>query len=334
MSRSYSVILGNLGNTKDRFCGGYKQQPDTMTMLRSAAAIPHVEGIELVGTWDVTPDTADEMQRALSDAGKTCVSIIPDLFTEARYAKGSYSSPDAATRRHSIDYSKQMAEVAEGLDCDLLNLWPGQDGFDYLLATDYQRQRDWFVEGVREVAEAFPGLRLALEYKPKEPRCFSTLARMADTLLCCREVGRSNVGVCIDTGHSYVAGESVGEAIVHAARAGRTDGLDASAGRLLHMHFNDNHGLWDDDMIAGTLHHTTYFETFYWLDRCGYDGWISMDQYPYREDAAEAIGESITWLRRFDEAVSANREKIDAVVAQRDGVATSRLLRELVWGTG
>jgi xylose isomerase len=59
-----------------------------------------------------------------------------------------------------------------------------------------------------------------------------------------------------------------------------------------------------------------------------------MDQYPYREDAAEAIGESITWLRRFDEAVSANREKIDAVVAQRDGVATSRLLRELVWGTG
>ena len=55
MEQKYSVILGNLGNTRDRFCNGYKTNPDTVSMLQVAANIPHVEGIELVGTWDISP---------------------------------------------------------------------------------------------------------------------------------------------------------------------------------------------------------------------------------------------------------------------------------------
>lgn len=330
--RNYSVILGNLGNTKDRFCGGYKEQPDTLSMLRRAASIAHVDGIELVGTWDVTPGSAKDMRKALDDAGVRCVSIIPDLFTVPVYGKGSYASPDAKARQQAIDETKRMCEVAGEMNCPLLNIWPGQDGFDYLLAADYMQQRDWFRDGVREVAQAFPQLRFALEYKPKEPRCFSYLARMADTLLMCAETGCDNVGVCIDTGHAYVAGESVGEAIVLAKRMG--GGYGDTAGRLFHMHFNDNHGLWDDDMIAGTVHLTTYLETFYWLDRCGYQSWISMDQYPYREDATEAIGESILWLRHYEKLVADNRAKIDETVHAYDGVATSRLLRELLGFVG
>ena len=45
----YSVILGNLGNTCDRFCKGYKDNPSTEEMLAEAVKIPYVEGIELVG---------------------------------------------------------------------------------------------------------------------------------------------------------------------------------------------------------------------------------------------------------------------------------------------
>lgn len=326
--RNYSVILGNLGNTKDRFCGGYKVQPDTFSMLRNAASIPHVKGIELVGTWDVTTASAKEMRKALDDAGVRCVSIIPDLFTVPAYGKGSFASPDEQVRRQAIDETLRMCEVAVEMGCPLLNLWPGQDGFDYLLAADYMKQRDWFRDGVQAVAQAFPDLRFALEYKPKEPRCFSYLARMADTLLMCAETGCDNVGVCIDTGHAYVAGESVGEAIVLANRMG--GGYDDTAGRLFHMHFNDNHGLWDDDMIAGTIHLTTYLETFYWLDRCGYQSWISMDQYPYREDATAAIGESILWLRHYEKLVADNRGKIETAINAYDGVTTSRLLRELL----
>lgn len=326
MAYRYSVILGNLGNTKDRFCGGYKDNPDTLTMLRRAAAIEHVDGIELVGTWDVTPATAADMRKALADLGKSCVSIIPDLFADRAYGKGSYSAPDPAVRRRAIDYTKQMCDVAHTLGCSLLNLWPGQDGFDYLLTCDYDAYRDWFRDAVAEVASAYPDLRFALEYKPKEPRCFSLAARMADTLLMCHETGRPNVGVCIDTGHAYVAQESVGESIVLAKRAG----APAAGTRLFHMHFNDNHGAWDDDMIVSAVHSTTYLETLYWLGRTGYAGWLSMDQYPYREDAAGAIGESIQWLRRYEQLVDRHRPELDRLVAQNDAVATSRFLRSIL----
>jgi hypothetical protein len=71
-NRRYTAILGDLGNTRDRFCGGYKDNPDTLTMLRQAAAIPHVTGIELVGTWDLRPYNATAMKRVLCEAGLTC----------------------------------------------------------------------------------------------------------------------------------------------------------------------------------------------------------------------------------------------------------------------
>jgi xylose isomerase len=46
----YAIILGNLGNTNDRFLSsGYKDQPTKEEMIKRAAAIEGVEGVELVG---------------------------------------------------------------------------------------------------------------------------------------------------------------------------------------------------------------------------------------------------------------------------------------------
>lgn len=319
--RKYAVILGNLGNTRDRFCAGYKDNPGTLDMLQRAAKIPHVTGIELVGSWDIRPDNTRQMKRALADAGLECISIIPDLFADKRFWKGSYSTNVPKIRQYALDYTRQMCGLAEELGCNLLNIWPGQDGYDYLLCTDYEKARAWFCEAIATLASEFPKLRFTLEYKPKEPRTHSFLARMADTLLLAQETGCANVGVTIDTGHAFVAGENVGEAIVLAHRAG---------GRLFHMHFNDNHAAWDDDMIAGSVHTICYLEMLYWLDRCGYQGWLSMDQYPYREDAADAIGESILWLRQFDQLLRKHRQEIDKLVASNDAVATSRFLRKVL----
>lgn len=320
-TRKYSAILGNLGNTKDRFCGGYKDNPDTFEMLRRAAGIPNVSGLELVGTWDIRPDNARQMKQALADANLQCVSIIPDLFADKIYGKGSYSNPDAKVRRHAVDYTRAMCDIARELACKTICIWPGQDGYDYLLCADYDAARSRFRDGVAELAQAYPDLRFAMEYKPKEPRCRSYVATMADTILMCQETACDNVGVCIDTGHAFVAGENVGEAIVLARRAG---------GKLFHMHFNDNHGYWDDDMIVGTVHSTCYLEMLYWLDRCGYDGWLSMDQYPYREDAAGAIGESVAWLMKFDAVVQQHRAEIDRILSLGDAVETSRFLRSVL----
>jgi len=321
-TKKYSIILGNLGNTCDRFCsGGYKDNPDTMTMLKTAGTIEGVSGVELIGTWDIRPDNVSEMSSALSDLGLQCVSIIPDHFSQAVWGKGAFTSRDAAVRRKAIDATLETCEIAGKLGCDLINIWNGQDGYDYPIQADYEQARDWLTEGVKECAEKCPDMRFALEYKMKEPRTHSYLARMADTLLVCNEIGTDNVGVTIDVGHSLLAYENVAEAAVLANR---------TRDKLFHMHFNDNYRAWDDDMIVGSIHTVEYIELLYWLDRIDYTGWYSMDQYPYREDARSALAESVAWLQGFQAKVDAGRERIDERIKEGDATKTSAILREMI----
>ena len=322
MKNKYSIILGNLGNTCDRFCKGYKNNPTTEEMLEMAVKkIPHIEGIELVGTWDIRPDNVKDMKKRLNDYGMACASIIPDTFTDPEFAKGSITSINPATRKKAIDYLRQMSDISMEIDCKIMNWWLGQDGYDYLLTTDYDQEREWLREATYKLATEYPKLKYALEYKPKEPRNFSYHARMADTILAVKETNCANVGVTIDTGHSFVAGENVAEAVVLAKRAGNL---------LFHMHFNDNHGSWDDDMIVGSVHSVTYVELLYWLKKTGYEGWLSMDQYPYRENAVDAISESILWVKKFEEIVDAHYDEIDTLVKANDAVNTSRFLRTIL----
>lgn len=322
MNYKYSIILGNLGNTCDRFCKSYKDNPSSEEMLEMAIKkMPYVQGIELVGTWDIRPDNVNDMKKRLSDYGISCASIIPDTFTEKEYGKGSITNCDAKIRQKAIDYLRQMSEIALKIECNLINLWLGQDGYDYLLCTDYNQEREWLRDATTILAREFPRLKFALEYKPKEPRNFSYHARMADTILAAKETGCSNVGVTIDTGHSFVGGENVAEAVVLAKRAGDM---------LYHMHFNDNYGSWDDDMIVGSVHFRCYVELMFWLKKTQYNGWLSMDQYPYREDAIGAISESILWLKKIEQIVDHYYSEIDSLVRLNDAIETSRFLRKLL----
>ena len=321
MINKYSMILGNLGNTCDRFCKGYKSNPSTEEMLEMAVKkIPFIEGIELVGTWDISPDNVKDMKKRLSGYGVACSSIIPDTFTDKDYAKGSITSTVPAIRQKALDYLSRMCDVALEIDCKIMNLWLGQDGYDYLLTADYDQEREWLKEATVKLATGFPDLMFALEYKPKEPRNFSYHARMGDTILAALETNCKNVGVTMDTGHAFVAGENVADAIVLAKRAGN---------KLFHMHFNDNHGNWDDDMIVGSVHSVVYVELLFWLKKTGYEGWLSMDQYPYRENAVDAISESILWVKQFEGIVDKYYNELDRLITLNDAVETSRFIRNL-----
>ncbi len=323
MYEKYAVILGNLGNTCDRFLStGYKSDVSKDELWRQVGQMPEVTGIELVGSWDIDESNVKDTRKRLTDHQLKCVSIIPDTFSQKIWGRGSYSAPDPAVRRRSVSYTKEMVDIAVELGCDLLNLWPGQDGYDYPLAADYREERGWLIENLTECATYAEErkVRLALEYKVKEPRTHSYLARSADTLLVAQALGRPNVGVTIDTGHAFVAYENVGEIIVL---------LSMFGDRLFHMHFNDNHSSWDDDMIAGSVRLVEYFEMLYWLRESGYTGWYSMDQYPYREDGYGAIHASILFIRKLDAIL--DRLGVDTVrslLAHRDPVATAGFIRD------
>lgn len=322
----YSVILGNLGNTCDRFLpSGYKDVPAKREMIRQAAAIPGIEGIELVGSWDITETNAREVKAVLEGEGLACVSIIPDLFSQKRWGNGSLSAKAADIRQQALEEIRAVSRMAREIDCPLINLWLGQDGYDYPLTADYRGQRKVLMENIRTLAGEFPDLRFALEYKPKEPRTHSFQARAADTLLTALQTECPNVGVCIDVGHGLMASENVAESAVILQEAGE---------RLFHMHFNDNYRNWDDDMIVGSLHVVEYFELLFWLGETGYSGWYSMDLYPYREDASAAVRESVAFLQSVEHLVNdGRREEMRELIRKGDATVSTRWMRELLFGS-
>ncbi len=323
MHEKYAVILGNLGNTRDRFLSsGYKANVSALELWQQVAEMPEATGIELVGTWDIDENNYQEVKAKLAEYGLACVSIVPDTFSQKIWGRGSYSAPDATVRRRSVEYTKGMVDIAVEVGCDLLCLWPGQDGYDYPLAADFREERGWLLENLTECAAYAEqrSVRLALEYKVKEPRTHSYLARAADTLLVANATSKSNVGITIDTGHAFVGYENVGDVIVM---------LKMFGDKLYHMHFNDNHSSWDDDMIVGSVRLVEYFEMLYWLRATGYGGWYSMDQYPYREDGYGAIRSSILFLKKLNGILDrVGVAAIESLLKKRDPVATSQFIRE------
>ena len=215
-------------------------------------------------------------------------------------------------------------DIASGLGCDLVTIWPGQDGYDYIFQADYIEDRTLFAEGVKEACRHRSDVRVSLEYKLKEPRTHSYLNSVGTTLLMLDEIAEPNCGVALDYGHALLAYENPAESVALLHKYGH---------RLMHVHINDNYRLWDDDMIAGSVHTLEYLEFFYWLRRTSYQGWLTIDQFPYREDGRDAVEESAKWLDCFEAVLdAADMDEIGGILRQKDAVAASRLMRKLLFG--
>ena len=95
---------------------------------------------------------------------------------------------------------------------------------------------------------------------------------------------------------------------------------------------NDNYGMWDDDMITGSIHTIPFIEFFYWLKRTGYQGYISTDQYPYREDGRDACNESVRWFDVFEDLVDRiDEEELAGIFRSGNAVEVSAFLRRLMF---
>ncbi len=320
----FGVILGNVGSCRDRYCDSYGPNYSVQELFDRVAEINDISGVELVGNWHITKENADEIKGHLERTGLECISLIPDHFGSAKWKKGAFSSSDKNIREDAIRTTKEMIDIAVKIGCPLVTLWPGQDGYDYSFACGFMKEREWLTEGIRECCLYNPDITICLEYKPREPRQHCHIARAADTLLMVNSIGLDNLGVTLDVGHSLMAYENVSESISLCKFYGD---------KLRHMHFNDNYRYWDDDMIAGSIHTIEFLEILYWLKKTDYSGWLSMDQYPYREDGVKAVSESILWLKAMLRKLEdVGESEIEAVIEQRDGAAASKLARKLILG--
>ena len=323
MTRKYSVFLANVGPCSDRYCAAYGEPLPLSELFDRVASIDLLTGVDLVATPEVLAHT-DVVKDSLARTGLKVVSIAVDHFTQARWRQGTFSSVDPAIRRQAVDDTAAVMDLAAELGCSIVTIWPGQDGFDYLVQADYVTERTWFAQGVREACRHRDDVTVTLEYKMKEPRTHSYVSTAAVTILMVQEIGQPNCGVVLDYGHALLGYESPAESVALLSKYGDL---------LRHVHINDNYRSWDDDMIVGSVRTLEFLEFFYWLRRTGYDGWITIDQFPYREDGRDAVAESAAWLDALETVVDrADMDEIGDTLKKKDAVAASRLMRRLLFG--
>jgi xylose isomerase len=321
------ACLPVFGSCADRYClSGYGRGASTLEgMLDLAAQCPGLQGVELVGNWHIHDDNIGSMPKELSDRGLAACMLTADLWTQAKWARGSLAAPDAPTRAAAVAECRKVIEWAEAMGNLFVDLWFGQDGYDYPFQSDYESAWQWLVEGVRAAAAHRPNVPVCIEYKLKEPRTHIHVNSAAKTLLLIDAVGAGNLGALLDTGHALAAGENAAEAAALLHGNGRK--------RLFYVHLNDNYGLWDDDMIVGSVRVIELMEFLYWLRRLDYRGWLTLDVFPYREEGLQAARESFAWiadlLRIIEEA---GPEDIERVLQAGDGAESVRLARRLLTG--
>ena len=321
----FSANINTFNACADRYVlSGYGERLTSEELIRAATQVEGLTGVEVVGFWHVNDDNVQQVHRQITDAGLEVTCVTPDIWASGKWGWGSFSANDPQIRRDAIQEVKKAMEWAKQMDCHVVDLWFGQDGYDYPLQADYLAAWDRIIEGTIECAEHVPDVKLVIEYKPKEPRTHCFIGTVGKTLLLVEKVSKPNVGAMIDVGHALMAYESAAESAAMLQYIGQ---------KLFYMHFNDNWRLWDDDMTVGSVHTVEMLEPLYWLDRMDYRGWYALDIFPYREDGVRAATESIRWIKGLQGLLDRiGRDRIAEGVASGDAMEASAMVREALLG--
>jgi xylose isomerase len=319
----FGAGLWLFGQFVDRYAAdAYGPEVSTIEAIERAGAVGDLEVLDINFPFSDPDMTVEEVRSALDAAGLSTWCVTPHIYTR-EFTAGAFTNPDAAVRRRALDICEQAVDVARGLGADTVKLWPGQDGFDYPFQSDYRELWRLELDGVRAVADMDPGVRVAIEYKSKEPRTHMSFSTAARTLVGLQTLGRDDVGIVVDLGHSLFAKETPADVL----------SLIDDHGKLFTIEVNDNWREWDDDLTVGSVHLIETLEFFQEVRKIGWDKPILLDQFPFREDPVEAARTSIQTIKQIDGAL--DRLDADALrEAQRnqDALAAQRLVLDLLLG--
>jgi xylose isomerase len=310
------------GQFVDRYAtDAYGPEVSTLAAIDAAGSVGDIEVLDI--NYPFTEGVAvGDVRAALERHGISAWCITPHIYTR-EFRAGAFTNPDPAVRRRALALCEEAVDVAKQLGARTVKLWPGQDGYDFPLQCDYREVWRLSLEGVKAVAAMDDDVRVAIEYKAKEPRVHISYANAARTLVGIAQMARDDIGIVVDLGHSLFAKETPAD-VLH---------LVNDHGRLFTVEVNDNWREWDDDLPVASVHLIETLEFFLALRQIGWEAPILLDQFPFREDPVEAARTSIATMRALD--VALDRLDLDALAdAQRrqDPLAAQRLVTELLLG--
>lgn len=301
-------------------------RPPPAELIRRAGTVGGLSSIDLNYPDHVTGMPMAELRGHVADAGLAINGLAMRYYSDPAFKAGALGHADAQVRQKALDLTLHGVDATAEAGADLLTVWLGEDGFDYPFQVDYAAMWQRVADGLRAVADRTPEVRIAIEYKPDEPRARALLGDIGTTLLMIHDIARDNVGVCLDFAHLLYAGEQPAFAAAMAAHHARLYGL----------HLNDAYGARDDGMMVGSVHAAQTLELLYTMDRAGYEGAIYFDTFPDAAglDPVEECRTNIMVARRMLEMVETlrGRNDLNEALARHDAIAGQRIAQSVLMG--
>ena len=274
-------------------------------------------GLEAHYPNEVNEENLHLYQQLEKDTGIRLITIIPNLFFDAQFEWGALSSPVEQNRRTAIDRTVRTLKLNKELGTDFAIVWPGIDGYENAFGIDLTAARDRFCAGLAEAMDAVPGVRVAEEPKPYEPRghiLYGTtpegllMGQKAEGMLASEEnrkiLGDGHAMVCMnpEVGHVLMGYEDLAYAF----------SLVMEYGRLAHTHWNSQPlGNYDQDLNVGVLSPEQTEAALYALKMYGYRGYFGIDINPERMPVQQALRNCMDALRAANDRINGlDHEKV------------------------
>ena len=280
-----------------RFHGKYKEDINIEQRLEIASSLVDygLRGIEAHYPNEINEDNAHIWQQFERGTGVKLITIIPLLFRSKEFEFGSLCSSIPESRRKAIELMKRALRMNREMNTEFAILWPGSDGYENPFGIDFTAMRRRFAEGLAEAMDAEPGIRVAFEPKPYEPRGHIIYGTTPEGMLLCHQVesmmdNPENRRILHDGESLCCMNPEIGHVLMAYEDLPYASSWPLSEGRLAHIHVNSQPlGNYDQDLNVGAVAPEQFDAMMYVLKMHGYQGWFGIDINPERMPVETAI---------------------------------------------
>ncbi len=313
LTPKFSVGIWYFSPMASRFHDTYQAGLSIEARLEKIAGLREygVSAVEAHYPNEINEETLELWRTWSRESGIRVLSIVPLLFYDRDFEWGSLSSPLPEARRRAVERTIRALRLNQVLDTDFTIVWPGIDGYEQPFGVDFPAMRDRFADGLAEAMDAVPGVRIAFEPKPYEPRGRIIYGSTAEGLLLAQKVearlrhpenrrllgeGHALVALNPEVGHMLMGYEDLPYAL----------SLVCESGRLAHSHWNSQPlGNYDQDLNVGVVAPEQTEAALYALKMAGYAEHFGIDVNPERMPVEIAVRNSADALRAAADRINA-----------------------------
>jgi len=219
-----------------------------------------------------------DFKKALSDTGLVVPMATTNLFSDAAFRDGAFTSNDPKVRAYALQKTMNAIDLGVDLGAKIYVFWGGREGVETDSGKSALDAGKWFRDSLNYLTEYVLDqgydLKFALEPKPNEPRGDIYMPTVGAMLGFIETLDHPEmVGLNPEVAHDTMSGLNFMHAVAQAW----------DAGKLFHIDLNDqNPGRYDQDFRFGAYNIKNAFFLVKLLEDVGYDGPRHFDAHAYR----------------------------------------------------